>query len=629
MTSIWGCLKATLAVGISLSAVLAGETGATAAKPQVQVARTYAFSDSHVVWPQAQLLRQLQSDVSGCPATRRPDTLSLSHAIAQTDRFLTKAVGQSALNAFRRDAASHSLGGDGALAFAGLTGHAPALALEALLAAHQKAPSDPKFLISASSILTAVGLPNEALVFAQSGLKLASSGAVTLGVGEKALGLNNEGYALDSLGQYRAAVVPLTSAASLSPYLIEADNNLAEALNCSGKPDKAVRYLAAGMRRDDFHGDDLPSGGDPISPHQYGAPEILDLSAGKETSFPSVKLPPTAQKALALLETYRADRQQGQAQQQALSTRMQHLVQNFPRNLPPLTQQRLTDLQWAVQPEALNEPSIKAAYDHMNQLLSEDQKLNSDFWETKVLDKYQNSSSTDAFKAWCQRATPPQHTHWVLLTGRLEQATRRFGQLYSRYTSGVAANVQNPVWHEYLLALSDATLLGQYYGLLSGAIIFWVDSENLWKGLCIPGSSTPPPNSNFRPPTYKNSPPCPDWLQSINIKIKVLSSLSMELRCEKVKIEASTSGLIGIFGSVEFNTRSGKTTVMVGPKIGGSLGNVEFGAKGGFYVTVDSHGTVSDFGEKFSASAGLKGEILGSKVIETSGTLSLAGAFSP
>jgi tetratricopeptide (TPR) repeat protein len=614
---------------LSVSTLTVGLYGGAAVSAAGHPARTYAFSDSHVVPPQSQLLQQLQVDAATCPTTKKPVQMSLSRAVTRADDFLKQKVGQKGLNAFRSDPASHSLGGDGALAFSAIGAHSPGLALAALLAAHEKAPTDPRYLINASSVLTGVGLPDEALAFDRAALALKPSGATPLGVGDRALALNNEGYALDAMGQFGAAQTALTSALTLSPYLIEADNNLAEALNCSGKRDKAVRYMAAGMRRDNFRGDDLPPGRDPLLPHQFGAPEILDLSAGKTTTYPDVKLPDTAEKAMALYETYQQDAQQGYAEGTAIGQRESRLYQSLPRNLNPLTEQRLNDLEWAVITSTYD-PSIKPLVNQFDKLNNEVAKLTTDYWNGTVVVNSQKMQKPGEFAAWCQQATPPKHKQWLGIADQLETVTDKLGKAYSKYGTGIAANVKNPTWHEYLLALVDSYLNGAYYsGLLGTGVLDWVQNMHSWKTICVPGSAQPPPDSDFTDPTYEKSPACPEWLQSINIRVKVLSFLTVELRCESIKVEASTGGVIGLFGSVEFNTRTKKTTVMVGPKIGGELGNVAVGAKGGFYITVDSHGKVTDFGEKYSASYTAKGEIYSTKVIETSATLSFAGAFSP
>jgi hypothetical protein len=258
------------------------------------------------------------------------------------------------------------------------------------------------------------------------------------------------------------------------------------------------------------------------------------------------------------------------------------------------------------------------------------EKLQLDYWDNTVA-TWAVTLKPEAFTQRCTAATPGKHAQWLGLIHQLDKTTRDLAAAYSKYATGLNANIATTPWHNYLTYQIDSVLNNLYYVALFGDTVFpWAGAESTYKLFCAPGTGTPPAHSDWPSPTYEPSPACPTALKGVNVKLK-MGIFDIELQCEKIKIEAvAKGGLVDIFGNVSVNPWNGQTTVEVGPKIGQDLGPFQATVKGGFYITVGKNG-ISDFGERFSAYVTLptweQGSIMSTKLIEAKGELSFATGF--
>ncbi len=585
---------------------------------------TYAFSDSTVV-PTPSLLRaRLAADVSQCPAANQPiKSLSLGQAVSDAYAFLKRKAGGQALSQFDKSGDGTGSGIASSTALQGEVAGSPGLALASLLAAHRDQPTVPAYLVNASTVLTQVGRPNDALAFLNAAAKLKDSRPGPLGISDATVAKNDRAYALIALGHFGMAQPLLKQAIQVSPTLVEADDNLAEALNCQGKTSQAVRFLAAGLRRDGYRGNDIPNVQGEGS-LQANPRDIFDLSAGTTMDMPNVKWPRSPVQAVGLHAKYQAIQTQGFDQAQGISNQMAAI--HLPFNLPAISRDRVDSIHLAIL-TAFQEPKLARLYKKMLGLQTEAANMTQDFWGVQVIKWTQTIKDEKQLKATCTSGTTRKHAAFLNLMHQLDMYTARLYQAYSHYATGLDANIYNPAFHDYANLEIDQALNVLYYSVVFGSLWNWANEEWIWRSICVGVPGTPSSKGGFPVPTFKAAKACPDFVKGVSFKLK-LKIVSFEVNCEKVKLEVATKGLISAFGGVEINPGSGKVTVTAGPKAGGSAGPFTISAKGGFYITVDKTG-ITDYGEKLSATVSANWGTLTAKIVEAKMDISLAGAFSP
>jgi len=119
---------------------------------------------------------------------------------------------------------------------------APAAGLAALLDARRRAPKNALLLVNAAAMLTELGRPADALAFDDQAARLGPVEGAPLGVSNKAVELNNRGFALLGMRNYAAAVTTLKAAVRAGGRLLsEASINEAQAPRMDGHRQSLLR----------------------------------------------------------------------------------------------------------------------------------------------------------------------------------------------------------------------------------------------------------------------------------------------------------------------------------------------------------------------------------------------------
>lgn len=169
-----------------------------------------------------------------CPTKKRSaKPPKLTRALKTAAKVAAGRVGAKGMKVFRKSAQYDSVN---ALLDIEAAAGADDRRLPALLAIqlrlHQLSPRDPGPLVDAAGILANLNKPREALALLNAADKTHRSMAAPLGMNGTAIALNNRGYALLRLGQYRQAKRVLTQAIKKEPLLSEARTNRSAANLC-------------------------------------------------------------------------------------------------------------------------------------------------------------------------------------------------------------------------------------------------------------------------------------------------------------------------------------------------------------------------------------------------------------
>ncbi len=173
------------------------------------------------------------------PVPRR--RMSVRTAIGRADRLVLRRLAGPAIRRLRaiREYRSGALMAAGVVAAMGRG--APLAALAGLLRLHALRPRDPAPLVSAAAILTDQGLPQEALALLDGASRLKGRTRAGLGIGTRAIALDNRALALIELGRFDEAKPLLADAIRQAPMLSEARTNRSAIDRCRNRdPDVLV-----------------------------------------------------------------------------------------------------------------------------------------------------------------------------------------------------------------------------------------------------------------------------------------------------------------------------------------------------------------------------------------------------
>ncbi len=151
------------------------------------------------------------SGLPRCAAGRPEREPTFARALADAQRMFKGAAagGEKTLAAARY---SGTPGRADVFAAAAAGDRAPAAGLAALLDARRRAPKNALLLVNAAAMLTELGRPADALAFDDQAARLGPVEGAPLGVSNKAVELNNRGFALLGMRNYAAAVTTLKAA---------------------------------------------------------------------------------------------------------------------------------------------------------------------------------------------------------------------------------------------------------------------------------------------------------------------------------------------------------------------------------------------------------------------------------
>lgn len=564
-----------------------------------QVLVLHAFSDSRRLPDEATILQALRPLTPlYCQAILPVSPLTLDQAMASMMQKLDQLAGPGAVESVLNAAAQTNEELLTATAAAAMADKKGPGALVALLAAHQNDPQNPAHLVNAAGAAAQLSLPNEALALLDAADAMGGDFGSPMGIDGHALALNNRGFALLQLGQWAQAQTALNAAIALEPLLSEARGNLAVPSLCQGDAPAAAHLFRAALTR---------------PPVQPNLDQAFDLSQGVPPDLAPLPYPAVANQLHAYREFYAQfnPATHGKAidlfnqGSQALDQFTQQLVTS---PLPVLTELRFTDI--------VNDAVTVLGQEQFN---SQSPEGLSDLWAVEQTNQQAaitlaNDLGTEllafqtnlppccsaAFQAATARGrsrVKQALTQFLYTQGRFEQSVRAFADPWYRDMTGLAANLSDPLLHQYVSLESKALLTNVYGDLTQSAFItlnvldpYWQLSQGLEES-ASPQSAGPTPGSSFA---------CPDALNVAKVSLDFFGIMNVSFNCEKVEATVSEPG-IGLFAQLAV-PRRGDWTVFAGAK--GSLPGTTLGAKTGFYISGNDN-SFTDAGIKFSQSGSI------------------------
>lgn len=602
--------KATVAVIIGYL-VIASSLAAcgAAAKPSAVATRIWAFSDGNRV--------RTASSYASALAARRDELcqtselgsgpMQLAQALASLEGVLARAAGPNALTQLAQTDVGRSAGQAETVAAAEVARANPGGSLAALLIAHRVEPNEARHLENAAVIATAMGYPQEALALLAAANKLPESGYPEMGIDRTARMLNNQANALIRLGRWSEAIPLLRTAIAREPLLNEAQRNLAVALLCTGDAQAAGEAMRVGLRRNHFQ--DI---GDPAKPQTFDPAQAYDLSKGQPVKLPDVTYPKTLEEAAGSAAKFESDMNMRDAQAQQLFAQSLTLVPPI-AGKSSLTIIRTTQI-LSLSGSIKGTPQLAQLYAPWTSGVQQQLDLLNK-WVTDLGNANQDCSNRYSlaveqiacFDKWCSAAAPTAQRGWYESITRTDAALRAWADAYSRFASGLAANVKDPMAHQWAIVDEQRWLILTYANLIRMAWA-WTSAMADEKGTCFDQQTDAPAETDAGTPASASD--CSDLIGGASFSLN-LHVLIIDVKCEEVGITveapAGEGGFVeaGGFASASYKFNNGSTTLFAGPylktnEIGGLGGEV----KGGLYVTWDQQGGVHDVGMREEAAIG-------------------------
>lgn len=590
----------------------------------------YAFSNSRTLPGTETIAQRLTAKKSrlcpaGAPVTKQ---LDLNSAVLNAKMFLIREAGRRDFRRVARSSATKTVAGSEKLAAGAVAADSPGLALAALLRAHEQQPKNPVHLVSASVLLTNLGLPVEGLAFADGATGLADPIEAPMGISLQAATLSNRGFALIALRRYADAKTALTAAIAIDPLLAEARTNLARAELCLGDTNEAARLFSAGGRRGGEPGIVIDDCCVEVTDETTGevqqipiAADVFDLSQGKDITIPTIPYPLSPEAAADYFDgVYQVILKEGQDKEEEKIQRLNAVGSGVRPPPNALTKARIDDISFLLGAGALAQPELRDLWRSFDDATTQ----RTDYyvqWALEVNEK-QTTMTPEEYAGWCPGNLESANQKWYGYQDRVESTGRPFIKALYRYSTGLAANIRDPNLHKVLSILTEMTAEGFLYhnifGTTGGAYSWAENTATMWDDTYVDpadgqtkfscrsgggGSGSPPPAgaSDWVEP---QSDPCPPHLKAMSFELKLGGLVRIGATCESFKFGIGTTlaPLVGAFAEVEYNTKSGETTVFAGGSVGGDLpGGVFSGkAKTGVYVKFDKNGNGTDVGMRFT-----------------------------
>ncbi|GGO36108.1 hypothetical protein GCM10008949_39510 [Deinococcus humi] len=502
----------------------------------------------------------------------------------------------------------------------------PNAALAALLAAHQLAPGDPQHLANLGGVLVTLGLPGDALTVLDAAAKLNQSPSGALGWSSSAVLNTSRGLALTTLRRFPEAEAALRSAVAAEPMLSEANLGLSHALTCQGKLSEAARFARAGQRR-------TPSrAATPATPTQTAPEEVrattrtgpdaltrlptaftFDLSGGRETALPDLKLPQTPADAQTLLPGYLKLTDDLIGRMKALRDRADEIDRQLRERtgLPVVRARR--DALWAAILSVEEEPGLKALVSAQAKTGAEPGALVQDFFYCSGGCIYEQiilkSRSQEEVQAQCVPALEAQNNKWrSAMHNHANQLGAYLKKGYQLRTA-LAANYSDPLWHERASLTAEIFATATWYGYV-GLAQGWAQAitQNIHWESCVKGSASaaPPVTPELALPRADS---CKDLFDDRAFSFSV-DVLSFKISCDTIQMGTASPGWIGAFGQLNHTFGTEEYTVTVGVQQGVSVPgtSVALESKQGVYVTWGEGGlTDAGVSVKTGVKVGIKG----------------------
>jgi tetratricopeptide (TPR) repeat protein len=633
----------------------------------------YAFSDTRILPAANELERDLEGAKSWtCHATGPAGSLQ-PQSIAQSIPALEVALNTArdwlaqheaaGLRAFEASPDSRSADAAQKAALTASILGKPQAALAALLAAERLKPNDPQVRINLGGVLSHLGFFNEALAVLQT--VKTHPGTAALGLSLEAIWQNNRGYAQLQLGQTSEAEQSLERAVQLAPTLSEAKLNLARAQMCLGKTAEARQTFGAGMRRTPVPNSvsgaaqknkdprvaefqEIPTRDSDTSSDTAVKPDsetrralhlVYDLSRGKSTVLPDLKIPWTPAETVALLPQYQKLSQELYTRIEALTKREAEVERLINARLEPSVQvsERRNAL-WSALLTSQREPRLAALERAMNASGKAPDEIWTNFWHCEggcKSDLFMTQARSKVeMRALCIPALEADHHrfrgamfNWATDLGAYLKASYRL-------QTALAANYSDPLWHERasLQAEFQATALFSSYVNMMAA---WALDIKQFEDSCVQGgeaieaSSVAVAKALELPRSSICTQLLGGWSASLSVGVGSLS-----LSCDSISLTAATPGWIGAFGTLSHSFGTEEYTVFAGIQETASIPipitPVGVTSQQGVYITWGDQGVV-DAGLQITTSVGMGGaleEVGLSRDLLTPVTGTLSGQWS-
>jgi tetratricopeptide (TPR) repeat protein len=584
----------------------AASTSGTAGAAAPKLA-TFAFSDALQVPTAGTLTKELSSTQSWyCPGAPVRGTRSLAQAITDARKVEDKAgtAAVRAMNASRdRDADFAELDASGALTAGDTVG-----ALAALLAAYGASPENATVLRDLGSVMTQFPSPH----YAQDAIALFNRADAVrgkplhlMGISETATELNDRGFALIQLRQWKAAGTALAKAVSQAPLLAEAKLNLGMTLMCQHNMKQAVNMIIAGARRGTFTKTDQV--GDPVT--VVPAAKIIDVSHGHAGKLPTFRFPATMDDVD--LDGMTFDQYENKFSSLGVNESVQAsaLYNKVFYKLPTLSQNRVLDLEAMATDKAGG--GWASAYNKAAGAFA----TVANFWgttfggpgggaagaeEQAIVNAGGDSCTVEHQKMRDWLTARTQTWHADMMAYDAAQAAEWAAE--SKWETGLYANIVNPALNkvETLQVDGEKNLILADMTQQVGA---WEDSAIGYDDFFC--TDTVGPDQPLPAETTDTIDRCPPILRAASYAISY-GMLTVSVTCEKLSIKVTAPGVFAPFAKISFST-NGDTTIVLGERAGGSLGSLSASGEAGVYLTVNG-GSVTDVGAAVSARVG-DGEI--------------------
>jgi hypothetical protein len=576
--------------------------------PCGEVTYLRAFSDSRVIDPSAITpLLPLLAPVLCRTVPASPMTLGQAMSSIQTQ--LNQIGGAGALQSYLAGNTGATPESLTALAASQVVNQRGPAALASLLAAHQNEPSNPAHLVNAAGAAALIGMPNEALALLDAADATGGDFGAPMGIDGHAVALNNRGFALLQTGQFAAAQSVLNTATAAEPYLAEGRMNLAIAQLCQGQ-DASATYLSALHR----------------SPGTLTLDKTFDLSQGVAPQLTALQYPGSAELLHSFADGWTTLEQGVAAAGIAAENQRQSVRQQWRQRDsadPPLllTSVRFADIDGdgdklgtpvfdSSSPPGLSDLYTRytTAENAVNALYNDVVNQFND-WSTRY-----TAASNQCF---AQRIDLSQCEPFqtVLLQGRTtvreelavflqrqgttEQAFRVFADPWYRDLTGLAANLEDPLYHQDRSLRARADLLLAYNGMVAQGNAIQTEL-GVWWGLAQSPES--PGLVSIPTPDEMDSQGCPDILKAATLQLPLGPGLDASINCEQVMLSLSSPG-VGPFANGTI-TYKGNWTVIAGVSASASvIPPLKAKASVGAYLSGNLN-RITDLGIKTSASFG-------------------------
>ncbi|THF86743.1 tetratricopeptide repeat protein [Deinococcus sp. KSM4-11] len=510
----------------------------------------------------------------------------------------------------------------------------PGAALAALLAAERLKPGDPQVRVNLGGVLSSLELPAEALAVLSAVKPGAGTGA--LGLSNEAVWQNNRGFALLQLGRAAEAERAFQKAVQLAPGLAEASLNLARAEMCLGKTPAAVQHFGAGLRRTPSPAAQATSpraaalaqeittrtSGSPAdSPTRRPLHVTYDLSHGRSTTLPNLKIPWTPAEMVALEGQYRALRDELGTRMEALNKRgaeVERLLRA--RGEPSPLAASYRSALWSAILTSDREPRLAALRRTMEKSGRAPDEIWTAFWHCE------GNCKIDVFTTQASKSQNYKETLRTLCIPALEADHNRFrGAMLNwatdigaylkasyRLDTALAANYRDPLWHERASLSAEWQATALFWGYVSQASAWALDIKQ-FQDSCVKGDSDIQPSKEpvATPLELPRSSICKDllggWSTSLTVGVG-----SVTINCDSVSVTAATPGWIGAFSTLSHSFGSDEYTVFVGIQetltVPVPITPVGISSQQGVYVTWGDKGVV-DAGAQITTSVSAGGAL--------------------